>query len=577
MAKYIERTDINATAVTTSQTEMCTNYENMLNNVTNMLNKEGPIISTWIKFKIGTDSNSNAIVFDTSSTNPKKNLIASLSMTKSNAGTANKFSLVIQYDPFNMGQETADVIEQLDEYIAQSMSYDFNTDLKKMRGHLQFGYNSVSDSALVSPDYTFYLTNANTEIKFESGISTYTFEGVSTLSADSDNTTKFGAVTNWKLMDIIEWTLYYWYGDSSKKPAHTGDAPPKENDYKYYIDIPDYLYQDSPLNISVEETSGMTPLEYCQQLLDEYPLTESEKSSGMYDNMDKLNYAQRPRYYIYIDDAQQTIRVTHVVPKAITNSSGEVTGYTNTDSNGNTEESKLRINYTFYWGQQKQNIVIGWKPEVNTMLYLIRRARTTRYTDDLQKAKASGDEEAIKGAQERLVSIKDDLNEMFDAQLQIIGIPADPPVGALIPIIPTILETPSRTAGLYMIIGCTDEISSTGIYITTLKLLRIRGIDDPAKELSPPTESEAQQPNDTSNTDNTTDTTNISSGSAGGGNGRRRWWCLVIYKGENIWKLQIKNHIIMLYIWLLLLMMIQIATLVVMVEFKYIFHIYILT
>lgn len=496
MANYIERTEIKANEVTMTQDKMCTNYENMLNNVTNMLNVEGPIISTWIKFQIGSSSNNNPIIFDTSSTNPKKNLIANLSITKSNAGTANKFTLVIQYDPFNMGQDTADIIEQLDEYIAQSMSYDFTTDLNTLRGHLQYGYNAVSDSALVSPDYTFYLTNVNTEVKFESGISTYTFEGVSTIGADSDNNTKFGAVTNWKLLDIVEWTLYYWYGDSAKKPAHTGDAPPSENDYKYYIDIPDDLYKDSPENITVSEKSGMTPIEYCQQLLDEYPLTKSEQESGMYNDMDKLSYAQRPRYYIYIDDAQQTIRVTHVVPKITTNDRGDVT---NVDSEGTAEEARLKINYKFYWGQKTQNIVIGWKPEVNTMLYLIRRARTTRYERELQEAINSGNESSIQAAKDKLVKVNDNLNEMFDAQLQILGIPADPPIGALIPVIPTILETPSRTAGLYMIIGCTDEISSSGVYITTLRLLRIRGLNDPAKYLEPPSDTTTTQPNENNN------------------------------------------------------------------------------
>lgn len=545
MAKYIERTEIKANTVVLSQEEMQKNYENMLNNVTNMLDKEGPVTSTWIKFQIGSSSNKNPIIFDTSSTNPKKNLIASLSMTKSNAGTANKFSLVIQYDPFNMGQETADVVEQLDEYIAQSMSYDFSTELTTLKGHLQYGYNSVSDSALVSPDYTFFLTNASNEVKFESGISTYTFEGTSTIGADSDNNTKFDAIKEQDLLYVVEKTLYTWYGDSSKKPPHITDGTePKPNDYKYGIDIPDDLYKDGEQKITEAEQSGMTPIEYCQNLLDKYNLTRSEKESGMYNDLDKLSYAQRPRYVISFDDAAMVIRITHVVPKvtAKKNKDGNIIGY------DISEKEKLQINYKFYWGRQKQNIVVGWKPEVDTRLYLIRRARATRYEADLEAAKASGDEKSIKSLNEKLVEVNDDLNEMFDAQLQIIGIPADPPVGALIPILPTVMETPSRTAGWYMIVGCTDEISSAGLYLTTLKLFRIRGIDDPVKELTPPSESDTQQPN---NTNNTTNTTNTSSGYAGGGNGRWWRWCLVIYKGENIWKLLIKKHIIMLYMKLL--------------------------
>ena len=112
---------------------------------------------------------------------------------------------------------------------------------------------------------------------------------------------------------------------------------------------------------------------------------------------------------------------------------------------------------------------------------------------------------------------------MYDAQLQILGIPADPPIGALIPILPTILETPSRTAGFYMINGCTDNISTNGVYITTLNLFRIRGLDDPAKYLEPPSEEDTIQPGNSS--DNTEYIPNYdgSGGSFSQGGGGGRW------------------------------------------------------
>lgn len=520
MANYIERDTITTNKVVLSQQQMCQNYENMLNNVTDMINKEGPIISTWIKFQIGSKNNKNPIIFDSSSTNPKKNLIASLSFNKNGAGTANSFTLVIQYDPFNMGQETADIIEQLDEYVANAMSYDFLTDLDTMRGFIQYGYNAVSDNALVSPLYMFYLINANTEVKFESGISTYTFEGVSIIGADSDNVAKFPAVENKKLLQVVIDTLYYWYGDNTRKPAHLSSGiEPIPNDYKYGIDISDDDFNDSVTIESEDEKSGMSPIQYCQDLLNKYNLTESEKTSEIYNDYattkDTLSYAQQPRYIIYFDDASQTIRITHVVPKVTRNSSGDITEITVS------EEARLKIDYKFYWGQQTQNIVIGWKPEVDTRLYLIRRARTTRYKTDLEQAEKSGNEQAIKGAKLSLEQNNDDLNEMFDAQLQILGIPADPPLGALIPIIPTILETPSRTAGYYMIQSCSDNITTNGVYTTTLRLFRIRGIDDPVKELTIP-ETDTQQPNSTTETNSTPNTDGSgSSFSSGGGDGRR--------------------------------------------------------
>ena len=68
-----------------------------------------------------------------------------------------------------MGQETADVVEVLDEYVAKAMSLgggDFDNDKNFLTGRIQYGYNSLSDSSLVSPEYKFFITNAETKVKF---------------------------------------------------------------------------------------------------------------------------------------------------------------------------------------------------------------------------------------------------------------------------------------------------------------------------------------------------------------------------------------------------------------------------
>ena len=78
--EYIEKTiGVNSSnnKVTTSQFDMAKQYENMLNNVADMIKTQGPVMSTWIRFQIGLTG--NIITFDSSSTNPKKNLIANLS------------------------------------------------------------------------------------------------------------------------------------------------------------------------------------------------------------------------------------------------------------------------------------------------------------------------------------------------------------------------------------------------------------------------------------------------------------------------------------------------------------------
>ena len=72
-----------------------------------------------------------------------------------------------------------------------------------------------------------------------------------------------------------------------------------------------------------------------------------------------------------------------------------------------------------------------------------------------------------------------DVYEMYDATLTLIGIPADIPLCAEITIMPRILESVSRTAGIYMVQGGTDRIVTNGAFTSDLKLLRIRGLSDP--------------------------------------------------------------------------------------------------
>ena len=138
--------------------------------------------------------------------------------------------------------------------------------------------------------------------------------------------------------------------------------------------------------------------------LDENFLSQSEVDSGLYNDLTKLTYWQRPRYIIYIDDASMTIRVTHIVPQ-----------YTD-ENKTKLQESKYKINFPFYWGTQNKNIVTGWQPEVSTMLYLIRRARVQRANeildgnldDFMQQIPESGGEQ---NADERKKAIEKQLSK----------------------------------------------------------------------------------------------------------------------------------------------------------------------
>lgn len=474
MANYTRNMQ-NVQSTTDLQT-MATKYTNMLNAVANMVATDGPIYNVWITFQIG---KSNPITFNSASTNPKENLIASLHFDKTGADIANSFELDVQYDPFGNGQNPTDKIEALDDCVARAMSYDFDAygntkgNLKAMRGTIQYGYNTTTDTNLVSPKYTFIITDIQSDVKVDSGITTYTFKGTSELSSDCDNSTSFGQINNWRMLDIVEWTLYYWYGDADHKPSHTGDAKPTDNPYKYRIDIPDDVYEAAKETvISVDATSGVTPWQYCSTILDNNPLTDEERKSGEYDNLAELSYNQKPRYSMFItdEDGVQTIHVSHIKP---------VMAKTYEDTLKKAEKSTLQIDYTFTWGKKlKQNIVIGWKPEVNLKVYLIRKALYLRRQAYLAQLEESGDTEALEKAKQDMAGFNDDLNEIYDATLEIVGIPATPPINSEVRIIPRVLESESRQAGFYRIVKCSDDISTAGVYVTTLSLIRVRGLND---------------------------------------------------------------------------------------------------
>ena len=471
---------------------LATKYENMLNSVTNMINNDGFTYSTWIYFQIGKDD-ANSLVFNNSSTNKKENLIASLNIEKTGAGIANKFTLVVHYDPFNYGQETTDQIDKLETFIADAMSENFSETSKSCIGLIQYGYNSTSDDNLISPLYEFFLTSASTDVKFDSGIVTYKFEGVSTIAADCDYTTTYEALfpddkeEKTSLLAVVGKILYKYYGDPEKKPSFiTEDIDVMDNDYKYYINISDDLLEISP-KITYKDATSDT-IVYCKYLLDSEPRTQPEIDSGNYDDLDSISVNQRPRWVMSITDVSggKCIHISHLRPKSTK------------DENGNeviekSDDTTISINYAFTWGSRDRNgeviksLVVGWHPEVDLYTYLIRKSLVKRL-DKLKELAfdTSLNEETRNSYVDKYkamaTDVEESFREMYNAELELVGIPADPPLTAEIQIIPRILEAESRTSGIYAITGATDVISNTGIFISTLKLFRLRSIDN-VKEL----------------------------------------------------------------------------------------------
>lgn len=458
--------------VETSQEGLKTRYENMLHNVAKMLDDDGPIYTTWIYFQIGTKG--KYITFNSSSQDTKQNLIANLDIEKTCSGIANSFTLTVYYDPFNYGQDTQDKIEILDEFIATAMAEDFNDDTSSCRGKIQYGYNSTSasDDSLVSPIYTFFLTGATSNVKFDSGIAMYTFTGTSVLSAECDYVTSYDEIKDTPLLQAVGKLLYKYYGDPDHPPIKSisEGITPISGETKYRIDINDNDITNSQTINEEKSSITQSPWLYCKSLLDKYPLTKEEAESEEFKDLSKVSLNKRPKYSMYITDTDDkpTIHIVHFAPSSTVENGKEVS----------VEQSALSLNYTFSWGTKQdnlsnKNIVIGWKPEVDLYTYLIRSALHKRY-EKLKELKDTDPAKYGKAYDDLAEYYSEDVVEMYNAEIELIGIPADPPMAAEVEIIPRVCENVSRTAGIYAITGASDSISNTGTFTSTLKLFRLR-------------------------------------------------------------------------------------------------------
>lgn len=442
-------------SATTTPSKMAAKYTTMLNAISNMITKEGPVYSTWIRFQIG---KTNPIQFDSTSNNKKENMIAGLTFNKKGAGVVNDFELVIRYDPFDYGQNTKDKIELLDELIADAMSYDMHKDLDRMRGFIQYGYNCPTDSTLISPKYQFILTNASSSVDWSTGIAEYTFEGTTDLAADANFTTSLPKFENEYLIDIVTTVLWAFYGKKSEEPVHKAKGVDfHENEWGYKIEVDDELRLQSP-QITVAAVSKQSPWLYVKNLLDSN-MSAEDQTLEVYQS-DKITQDQKPRYTMFITDeaGAQTIHIGYVSPK---------------------EQGKnVKIEYDFTWGMKSQkNLVVKWNPETDLRLYLLQQAVKKRNDALLKEDIAKSD--SFMDLMNKSYLENADVYEMYDATLTLIGIPADIPLCAEITIMPRILESVSRTAGIYMVQGGTDRIVTNGAFTSDLKLLRIRGLSDP--------------------------------------------------------------------------------------------------
>ena len=448
---------------------IATRFDNMVSSLnevfaTTSAKRGNPIYSVWIKFQIGAQK---PLLFDTTSQQYNRNLIANLHISKGQNGFANDFTLEIYYDAFKSGQETdKSTAEVLDDWIAEAQSYDFNENLDNdfLTGFIQYGYNNLDDvdRQLCTPIYKFFISNATSETSYSSGITHYTFEGVASLSSDVNFTTSIPKQEG-KILDVVERVLKQYY----------------EN-YELDIDEKDKENQRKDNILPVEATVA-NPWKYCESLLAEYPLNQTEIDSGNYteEKLLKMRDGQKPTYVMWITEIEDNRKIIHIK---------HVSSLANSPTN-------INLSYEFTWSNNKNNIITGWKPQPSLYLYIIQYGKIRRAQKELQKienTEAVANDPTFIGPklylpayqdkkqtwQDIIANANDELiKEYYDATLECVGIPTDAPIGGIIKVKPVIFQSQSRTSGRYYITGAEDDISTNGLFTTTLKLFRIGNLE----------------------------------------------------------------------------------------------------
>lgn len=347
--------------------DMTSRFENTYNKVKGMVEKQS-IYSVWIRMQFG---HNQPVTFNTSSRDKKENIIASLSMKKPGANAGNSFTLKVIWDPFDNGQNPVEKIQALDDIMADALQYDFHKDNNDLRGYIQYGYNYTEDNQLVSPKYSYILNKADSVTDWASGITTYTFEGVTELMLDCNLTdVTFDEIKDWKMMDLVNWILYYYYGDPDNPPLQVDKGTPTyPNSPKYKIDIPKEYFSQCNQHIDVANTpAGITPWQYCVNIMNQKDniLTQKDKDSGKYNNIDSLDVSMKPSWSLFVTDNDRTIHITHCSPLLTKDEDIKVDG------------KSLETNQAITWGRQKTSLVTRWSSSANMLIYLVNKTNNAR-------------------------------------------------------------------------------------------------------------------------------------------------------------------------------------------------------
>lgn len=406
--------------------ERIINFQNSIANVTALLRRSK--YSPYIEFSVG-----NFRV----STQKNNNYFMQLNIQYTGAGSANTVGLEIAYVP-KPGEDPNAIDKALDGAVAY-----------KKPCYLRFGYSG--SEMLLSPLYEFIITDY--KISLRDNMIYYSLTVISTIAKLREYRTDFPLGRE----NMVEHTdeegnIYYYSENIAEEVRRTFDEMFKDEGYKTILD--EGVYTNASWT-NLKPINNITVFQYANTLLSEIKDRESDTAVYWYSFEDAEG---EKRIYIHRTLNQEDLLV----------------------------KEKAETLFTFDWGGNPQNItrntlVLTFE---NSFTGAVNIATKDSLYQDHYVINSSGESVKIKGL--KSVDVGDYASNdstianrqwwkasawVYDAQLEIVGIPADIPIGVLIRVRPLIYGREHHTAGVYMITGASSNITSNG-FTTNLKLVK---------------------------------------------------------------------------------------------------------
>lgn len=401
-------------------------FQSSIANVTRFLS--GSKYAPYIEFSVGDFR---------VSTQKNNNYFMQLNIQYTGAGTANTVGLELVYVP-----KPGDDPNFIDKVLDGAVAY-------KKPCYIRYGYSG--SPLLLSPLYEFIITDY--KVSLRDNMIYYSITVISSIARFKEYRTDF-PIGRDKMRENtdVDGNIYYYSENVAVEVRRTFDEFFKDEGYETILD--DGVYSNANW-INLKPVDNVTVFQYVDTLLDQIEDKETDEAVYWYSFEDVAN---EKKIYIH-----RTINKEEIMVK-----------------------DHLQSLFTFNWGGNPQEV------DKNALVYSFENSFTGAVNvatiDNLYQDRyvinSAGESIKIGGLEHVEVGdyAKNDITAsnrrwwkasswVYDAQIEIAGIPADIPIGVLITVRPLIYGKEHHTAGVYLITGASSNITSNG-FTTNLKLVK---------------------------------------------------------------------------------------------------------